>query len=52
MVTGKRVEEGEHLVDLLVWIEDIEGDIGTAAYATVTLLSKDEPYMDWMKDQR
>jgi acyl dehydratase len=52
MVTGKRIEAGEHLVDLLVWIEDIEGDIGTAANVTVRLLSKGEPYMEWMKDQR
>lgn len=52
IVTGKRVEDGEHLVDLLVWIEDIDGDIGTAAKATVRLLSKEDPYMDWMKDQR
>lgn len=52
IVTDKRIEEGEHLVDLLVWIEDIDGDIGTAATVTVRLLSKEEPYMEWMKDQR
>lgn len=52
IVTGKRVENGEHLVDLVVWMEDLDGDIGTAAKATVRLLSKEEPYMEWMKDQR
>lgn len=43
-VTNKRVENGEHLVDLAVWLESIRGNITEAAVATVSLCSREAPY--------
>lgn len=42
IVTGKRVENDEHLVDFIVWIENIDGQIGSAAKAVVRLCSKED----------
>jgi acyl dehydratase len=42
-VTGKRVENGEHLVDLEVYLENIRGNITEASVATVRLSSKEAP---------
>lgn len=43
-VANKRVENGEHLVDLEVWLENMRGNITEAAAATVSLCSKEAPY--------
>lgn len=43
-VTNKRVENGEHLVDLAVWAESTRGNITEAAVATVSLCSREAPY--------
>jgi hypothetical protein len=43
-VTNKRVENGEHLVDLEVWLENMRGNITEAAAATVSLCPKEAPY--------
>lgn len=40
-VVNKRIENGEHLVDLAVWLENIIGHMGGAVAATVSLLSKE-----------
>jgi acyl dehydratase len=40
-VTGKRVENDEHLVDLSLWIENIRGDVTCPAVTTISLLSKE-----------
>ena len=40
-VTGKRVENGEHLVDLSLWTENIRGDVTSTAVATLILLSRE-----------
>lgn len=45
IVTGKRVENSEHLVDFIVWIEDINGNLGSAAKAVVRLCSKTDEKM-------
>ena len=42
IVTGKRVENGESLVDLVVWIENLNGELGSAARAVVRLCSKSD----------
>lgn len=39
-VINKRTENGEHLVDVIVWAEDIRGYIADWAAATVSLYSK------------
>ena len=41
-VTNKRVENGEHLVDLAVWSDNIRGNITEAAVVTVSLFSKED----------
>jgi hypothetical protein len=41
-VFNKRVEDGEHLVDFVVWSEDIRGFMPSYATATVSLFSKHE----------
>jgi hypothetical protein len=43
-VTNKRVENGEYLVDLKVWLDNMRGNIHKAAVATVSLFSKEAPY--------
>jgi acyl dehydratase len=43
-VINKRVENGEHLVDFVVWGRDMRGHVTEAATATVSLLSKEAPY--------
>ncbi|OGO20848.1 MAG: hypothetical protein A2144_14515 [Chloroflexi bacterium RBG_16_50_9] len=43
-VTNKRVENGEHLVDLSVWLENMRGNVTESAVATVSLLSREAPY--------
>ena len=43
-VTNKRVENGEHLVDLDVWLRNMRGNTTEAASATVSLFSKKVPY--------
>jgi hypothetical protein len=40
------VENGEHLVDLKVWLDNVRGNVTEAAVATVSLLSKDGPYLE------
>ena len=42
---NKRVENGEYLVDLEVWLDNMRGNIPEVAVATVSLLSKDHPYV-------
>ena len=42
-VTDKRVENGEHFVDLKVWLENLRGNITEVATATVSLCSKEAP---------
>jgi acyl dehydratase len=44
-VTGKRVQNDEHLVDLAVWLENIRGYVTEVASATVSLCSKESPYV-------
>ena len=39
-ITGKRIENGEHLVDLEVWTETPEGEKTTPGAATVVLPSR------------
>jgi acyl dehydratase len=40
IVTGKRTEDGQHLVDLEVWTEDPDGKKTTPGTATVALPSR------------
>ena len=40
-VVGKRVENGEHLVDLSLWMDTLRGDTSFPAVATISLLSKE-----------
>jgi hypothetical protein len=47
-VVGKRVENGEHLVDLVMWIADLQDKPSNAAKVTVSLLTKENP-LDWVK---
>ena len=51
-VINKRVENGEHLVDLSVWQENIRGHVTEAAIATVSLLSKETPNRKHSADYR
>ena len=39
-VTGKREEDGRHLVDLDVWLENEDGDVTTPGSAVVSLPSR------------
>lgn len=39
-VTGKRTKNGEHLVDISLWTENLRGHVSIPAVATVSLLSK------------
>jgi acyl dehydratase len=48
-VTDKRHEEGEYLVDIFVYHQDIRGYVVDAAVATVALPSKKAPYPDTKK---
>lgn len=43
-VMKKRMENGEYLVDIGLWQQDIRGYIVDAAVATVALISKTQPY--------
>jgi acyl dehydratase len=45
-VVNKRAENGEHLVDLIVWLENMRGNITEIASVTVNLLSKKTP-LNW-----
>jgi len=45
-VVKKYIENGEHLVDLKVWTDDMRGNVTEVSYATVKLVSKNEPYPD------
>lgn len=40
-VTNKRIENGEHLVDLTAWLENMRGHVSPAISATVKLMSRD-----------
>ena len=42
-VTNKRLENGEYLVDLMVWLRNMRGFITETASATVSLLSRENP---------
>jgi len=44
-VVNKRIENDEYLVDLEVWLDNLRGNIPEVAVATVSLLSKDHPYI-------
>ncbi|MFC1945745.1 MaoC family dehydratase N-terminal domain-containing protein [Chloroflexota bacterium] len=46
-VTGKRAENGEHLVDLIVWLENMRGNTSEAAAATVRLPSREKPISEF-----
>jgi len=46
-VVDKRVDNGEYLVDLKVWLEDIRGFTPEVAVATVRLVSSKESYFTW-----
>jgi hypothetical protein len=48
-VINKRNENGEYLVDIFVYHQDMRGYIGDAAVATVALLSKTKTYPDFKK---
>lgn len=41
-VANKRVENGEHLVDLVLWVENLRGFVPQWAKATVSLYSRNE----------
>jgi hypothetical protein len=45
-VINKRVEDGEYLVDLALWLENIRGYVTEPGVATVSLYSKEtaHPY--------
>lgn len=43
-VVNKRIENGEHLVDLALWLENIRGYVTEPAVATVSLCSREAPY--------
>ena len=40
-VTGKRIENGEHLVDLHVWLRNLRGNVSEAAVATIALPARE-----------
>lgn len=42
-VTGRRIVDGEHLVDLEVWLRNLRGNVSEAAVATVRLCSRKAP---------
>jgi acyl dehydratase len=42
-VVNKHIENGEYLVDLKVWVENMRGSSTESAVATVSLLSKESP---------
>jgi acyl dehydratase len=46
-VVRKRVEEGEHLVDITVWLENLRGNVTEVASATVSLFSRKFPPFSW-----
>ena len=48
-VTNKHIENGEYLVDIFIWHQDIRGFIADAAVATVALRSRTETYPDLKK---
>ncbi|MCX8031903.1 MAG: MaoC family dehydratase N-terminal domain-containing protein [Thermoleophilia bacterium] len=41
-VMARRIKDGEHLVDLHLWLRNLRGNISEAALATVCLLSRGE----------
>ncbi len=43
-VTNKRVENGDYLVDLKVWLRNMRGIITEVSNVTIQLVSKNEPY--------
>lgn len=43
VVTAKHVENGEHLVDLHVWLRNLRGNVSEAAVATVALPARPAP---------
>jgi hypothetical protein len=45
-VVNKRKENGEYLLDLVVWLENLRGNTTEAASATVSLISK-EDFFTW-----
>jgi hypothetical protein len=45
-VANKRKENGEYLVDLVVWLENLRGNTTEAAFATVSLISK-KAFFTW-----
>jgi acyl dehydratase len=49
-VTNKYRENGEFLIDIALWQQDMRGFIVDAAVATVALLSKTEPYPDLKRE--
>jgi acyl dehydratase len=49
-VVNKRIENGEYLVDIALWQQDMRGFIADAAFATVALLSKTQPYPEVKRD--
>ena len=49
-VTNKRRENGEYLVDIALWQQDMRGFIVDAAAATVALISKTQPYPELTRE--
>jgi acyl dehydratase len=49
-VMNKRMENGEYLVDIALWQQDMRGFIVDAAVATVALVSKTQPYPDLKRE--
>jgi hypothetical protein len=45
-VTNKRVENGDYLVDLTVWLQNMRGIVTEVASATVSLRSRENP-LEW-----
>ena len=43
-VVSKGVENGKYKVDLIVWLENLRGNISEIAAVTVDLLSREVPY--------
>lgn len=48
-VTNKRMENGEYLIDVFIWQQDMRGFIVDCAIATVALRSKTEPYPEFKR---
>ena len=42
-VAKKYIENGEHLVDIQVWLDNLRGNVSEAAVATVSLCTKETP---------